>query len=126
MHILATDGAFYDTGMFRVASRFPMKALSRLFRHKVLSLLLDKGRLRPETIRIMDRWRHSGFNVYCGPRILPRQKKSLERLSAYLIRSSFSQERMEYLPEDAKVRYRSKDGKEHKTYDALELSLIHI
>ncbi len=44
----------------------------------------------------------------------------LERLAAYLIRSSFSQERMEYLPDQARVQYRSKDGKEHKSYDALE------
>jgi len=97
-----------------------MQALERLFRHKVLRMLLDKGRMNPEIIGIMDRWRHSGFNVYRGPRILPREKKSLERLSAYLIRSSFSQERMEYLPDKAQVRYRSKDGKEQKTYAALE------
>jgi len=58
-----------------------MKALERLFRHKVLRMLLDKGRITPETIRIMDGWRHCGFNVYCGPRIPPREKKSLERLA---------------------------------------------
>ncbi len=68
----------------------------------------------------MDRWRHSGFNVYCGPRILPREKRSLERQTAYRIRSFFSQERMEYLPDQARVRYRSKDGTEHKSYDAPE------
>jgi hypothetical protein len=120
LHILATDGAFYGKSLSRVAARFPMKALERIFRHRLLRILLDKGRISPETIRIMDRWRHSGFNVYCGPRILPWEKRSLERLSAYLIRSSFSQERMEYLPDQARVQYRSKDGKEHKSYDALE------
>jgi hypothetical protein len=120
LHILATDGAFHGKGLFRVASRFPVKELERLFRHKVLRMLLDKGKMRPEIIGIMDRWRHTGFNVYRGPRILPREKKSLERLAAYLIRSSFSQERMEYLPEKALVRYRSKDGKEQKTYAAME------
>lgn len=46
-----TDGAFYlsacghvqagGKGLFRAASRFPMKALERLFRHKVLRMLLD-------------------------------------------------------------------------------------
>lgn len=59
-----------------------MKALERLFRHKVLRMLLDKGRITPETIGIMDRWRHSGFNVYCGPRILPQEKRALEWLAA--------------------------------------------
>ena len=53
-----------------------------MVRHKVLRMLLVKGKMSPEIIRIMDRWRHSGFNVYRGPRILPREKKSLERLAA--------------------------------------------
>jgi hypothetical protein len=37
-----------------------------------------------------------------------------------IIRASFSQERMTYFPEDSKVVYRSKDGKEEKIFDALE------
>jgi hypothetical protein len=66
LHILATDGAFYlsacghaqagGKGLFRVASRFPMKALERLFRHKVLRMLLAKGKITPEIIEIMDRY----------------------------------------------------------------------
>ena len=47
-------------------------------------------------------------------------KKALQNPAAYLIRSSFSQQRMEYLCEEAEVRYQSKDGKEKKTYHALE------
>jgi hypothetical protein len=44
----------------------------------------------------------------------------LENLAAYLIRASFSQQRMQYFPEKAQVVYHSKHGKEQKTYDALE------
>ena len=120
LHVLATDGAFYGKGLFRVAPRFHLKDLETLFRYKVLRMLLAKGKITQEIIQLMDRWRYSGFNVYCGPRIHPGEKKSLERLAAYLIRSSFSQERMEYLPEETQVRYESKDGREKKTYDALE------
>ena len=69
---------------------------------------------------MLDGWRHSGFNVFAGERIQPREKKSLENLAAYLIRATFSQKRMEYSPEQATVVYRSKDGKDKKTYDALE------
>jgi hypothetical protein len=36
------------------------------------------------------------------------------------IRASFSQERMTYIPEESKVVYQSKDGKEEKIFDALE------
>jgi len=73
LHILAPDGAFYGKGLFRVASRFPRKALERLFRHKVLRMLLDKQRISPETIRIMDRRRHS------APRPWTRSRQTMRR-----------------------------------------------
>jgi hypothetical protein len=44
----------------------------------------------------------------------------MEILSRYIIRASFSQERMSYTPDESRVVYRSKDGKEEKIFDALE------
>ncbi len=44
----------------------------------------------------------------------------MENLARYIIRASFSQERMTYVPEKSKVIYQSKDGKEEKIFDALE------
>ena len=41
-------------------------------------------------------WRHSGFNVFCGSRIQPGDEKAMENLARYVIRASFSQERMTY------------------------------
>lgn len=41
-------------------------------------------------------WRHSGFNVFCGPRLQPGDEKAMENLARYIIRASFSQERMTY------------------------------
>ena len=37
-----------------------------------------------------------------------------------IIRASFSQERMTYIPDESKVVYKSKDAKEERTFDALE------
>jgi len=54
-------------------------------------MLLARGKITRELIRMMGGWRRSGFNVYCGPRIFPRERKTLENLAAYLTRSSFSQ-----------------------------------
>ena len=71
-------------------------------------------------IKLLDKWRHTGFNVYCGPRILPWQRKSMENLTCYTIRASFSQERMTYHRETGQVEYRSKDRKETKVLHALE------
>ena len=44
----------------------------------------------------------------------------MENLARYIIRASFSQERMTYIPEEAKVMYQSKGGKDEKVFDALE------
>ncbi len=66
------------------------------------------------------KWRHSGFNVFCGPKIQPGDENAMENLARYIVRASFSQERMTYVPEEAKVVYKSKDGKQEKICDALE------
>jgi len=65
-------------------------------------------------------WRHLGFQVYADSRILPRKEEAMEHLARYIIRASFSQERMTYLPEESKVLYESKDSEEEKVFDALE------
>jgi hypothetical protein len=46
----------------------------------------------------------------------------VESLARYIVRASFSQERMSYVRGESKVTYQSKDGKEEKTFDALEWS----
>lgn len=38
----------------------------------------------------------------------------MEKLAHYIIRASFSQERMTYVPEESKVTHQSKDGKERR------------
>jgi hypothetical protein len=69
---------------------------------------------------------HSGFNVYCGKAIWPHNEEGLENLARYIIRASFSQERMAYVAAQdtsdgiAKVIYLSKDAKTTKTFDALD------
>ncbi|NIS59868.1 MAG: hypothetical protein GTO13_03915 [Proteobacteria bacterium] len=44
----------------------------------------------------------------------------MENLARYIIRASFSQERMTYIREESKVIYKSKDGRQQKAFDALE------
>ena len=71
-------------------------------------------------------WRHTGFNVYCGKTIWPRNQEGLENLARYIIRASFSQERMTYVAAQdlsdgvGKVIYQSKDAKTTKTFGALD------
>ena len=44
----------------------------------------------------------------------------MENLARYIIRASFSQERMTYLPEESRIIYRSKDHRQEKTFEALD------
>ena len=120
LHVLASDGCFYGQGMFRVAPRFETKQLEEIFRHKVFKMLLSKGKITEDLVNMLMSWRHSGFNVFSGPRIQPGDEEAMENLARYIIRASFSQERMAYIPEEATVIYQSKDGKEEKVFDALE------
>jgi hypothetical protein len=44
----------------------------------------------------------------------------MENLARYIIRASFSQERLTYLPEASRIICRSKDNRQEKTFDALD------
>ncbi len=83
-------------------------------------MLLAKGKITQDMISLLDKWRHTGFNVFFGPRILPRYKEFMENLARYIIRASFSRERMTYHRETGQVQYQSKDKKETRVFDALE------
>jgi hypothetical protein len=119
-HVLVTDGCFYGRGMFRVAPPLDLKKLEAIFRHKVFKMLLAKGRITRDLIAMLCNWRHPGFQVFCGQRIFPQDQTAMENLARYIIRASFSQERMQYLAEPSKVVYRAKDGTGEKVFDALE------
>jgi len=49
--------------MFIVSPAIDTKALEQLFRHKVLKMLLAKGEITQDMIKLLDKWRHTGFNV---------------------------------------------------------------
>ncbi len=123
LHAIASDGCFSDNGVFQVAPGPKPRDLEDLFRYEVLK---TEGKITDAVIENMVSWRHSGFNVYCGLAIWPHDENSLENLAHYIIRATFSQERMTYVTEDkspdgiAKVIYQSKDGKTSKTFDALD------
>ena len=83
-------------------------------------MLLAKGKITREIINMLDTWEHSWFTVFCGNRIYPHEDTAMENLARYIIRASFSQERMTYLRDESKVIYKAKKGGETKTFAALE------
>jgi hypothetical protein len=69
--------------MFRVAPLFELKHLEEIFRHKVFKMLLSKGKITEDLVDMLMKWRHSGFNVFCGSRIQPGHEEAMENLARY-------------------------------------------
>lgn len=50
LHILVSDGCFHENAMFTVSLAIDTKALEQLFRHKVLKMLLSKGKIAQDML----------------------------------------------------------------------------
>jgi hypothetical protein len=121
IHILAADGCFCGDGFFYVPSiDIDTESIEKLFIHRIFKLLLKKGLITAGTVELISSRRHTGFSTCCGKRINPKDKKSTENLARYIIRASFSQERMEYYPQKSLVTYESKYGGQVAEFDPLE------
>jgi len=70
--------------MFKVTPRFTTKTLKEIFRHKVFRMLLSKGKITQDLVNMLMSWRHSGFNVFSGPRIQPAEEEAMENLARYI------------------------------------------
>lgn len=91
MHILAADGCFSGDGFFYAPSiNIDTASLEKLFIHKIFKMLLSKGLITERVIELISSWRHTGFGVYCGKRINPKEERPTENLARYIIRASFS------------------------------------
>jgi hypothetical protein len=64
LHMLVTEGGGTNDGSFQPIPIFNDKALTRIFAHEVLALLVSKELISPETQEKILSWRHTGFNVH--------------------------------------------------------------
>ena len=53
-------------------------------------------------------WKHSGFNLFRGEAVVGTHRAELENLAQYILRHSFSVEKMTYLPQNGRVVYHSR------------------
>ncbi|HEA67522.1 MAG TPA: hypothetical protein ENI07_11965 [Desulfobacterales bacterium] len=62
-HALISDGCFHQRGMLTVAPCIDTRTLKRLFKHHVLTMFLDKGKITQDMIALLNKWRLTLFNV---------------------------------------------------------------
>jgi hypothetical protein len=108
LHALVTDGAFSPAGWFVAFPRIDLSALERLFRHRVLQMLLRERRIDEAVIRKLLGWWHSGFSLHNEVRIGAHDAEGRRAVAEYVLRSPFSQEKLRYHATAGTVIYRSK------------------
>ncbi|MBC7334075.1 MAG: hypothetical protein H5T85_06445 [Actinobacteria bacterium] len=98
---MVTDCCFSGDGfLYAPPSNIDTESIEKLFIHKIFMMLLSNNLITTRTVDIISLWRHSCFSVYYGKRIYPKDERSTENLARYIIRESFSQERMKYYPDN--------------------------
>ncbi len=108
IHAIVSDGLFRETGTFYVMPDVDLKPLEDIFRASVFKMLKDEGKIDEDTISKLMSWRHSGFSVHNGPRAARDDEKGKEAISQYIIRNSFSLEKLTYREKTNTVIYQSK------------------
>jgi hypothetical protein len=71
-------------------------------------MLKEEGKIGDDLINKLMSWRHSGFSVHNGVRVRRDDDGGREALAEYIIRNTFSVEKLTYIDETGTVIYRSK------------------
>ena len=81
-HCLASRGVWDEQGQWLPVSYVDSVAAEKLFAHKILHLLKNKGLLSDERIELLRSFRHSGFSLDTSPTVWPQDTQGLEKDSA--------------------------------------------
>ncbi|MDY7036695.1 MAG: hypothetical protein SV375_11115 [Thermodesulfobacteriota bacterium] len=88
--------------MYRFAPRFKRKHIERLLKHKVFKILLSEKKLRLTWLMCSSRGVIQASMFFAVPESIQAMKSLGESDQVYIIRPSFSEEKMTVIPEDAK------------------------
>lgn len=108
IHALVADGAFANSGTFRVLPPVPTKLLVEQLRHAVLDYLVEDEAITEEFANKLLAWEHSGFSVDNSVHVGANDPEGRRQLARYMIRTPFSLDKMEYKAKQGMVIYRSK------------------
>jgi hypothetical protein len=118
IHAIVSDGLFRETGTFYVMPDVDLKPLEDIFRASVFKMLKGEGKINDDIINKLMSWRHSGFSVHNGSRVARDDEEGKEAISQYIIRNTFSLEKLTYNQETNTVIYQSKmtSGKNKRNF----------
>jgi hypothetical protein len=96
----------------------------KLFRERLLARLIEKHALSQELAAKLMSWKHPGFSAHIADAIPFEDKKAIEDVACYLVRSPLSLKKLVYLDGQKAVLYRSRMnpslGRNFEAMDPLE------
>jgi hypothetical protein len=108
VHCLASRGVWHSNGRWTAVPYLDLKAAEKLWAHKILRLLQQKGLLDHERIELLSSFRHSGFSVDATPTVWPSDGAGIERIGRYLLRCPLSLQRIHWSPGSKTLFYEAK------------------
>ena len=105
--------------IYVMPSRSDLKPLEDIFQATILKMLKEEGRINDDIITNLLSWRHSGFSVDNSVRIAADNQDGKITLAQYIIRNTFSVDKLTYNEQSGMVIYNSKmtHGKEKKIFE---------
>ena len=103
VHALILAGIIKD-GKFYEQINISTEVIAKIFRARLLAVLLEQGIIRQELIDLLMSWNHnSGFNVHSKGKINGSDGDAIEKVARYMSRATISVERVAFNPDDNTV-----------------------
>jgi hypothetical protein len=103
-HSAVSLGLFRNDGIYFPLEDIDFSGLEDLFRDRFFEMMLQKEKIRPETVERFKSWEHSGFQADFRRRIDAEDRGGLEGLLSYMERPAVSLRRLRYR-DDGLVHY---------------------
>jgi hypothetical protein len=120
-HSICSLGLFRPDGVYLPMEDVEFEGLEELFRKRFFSLMLRRGKVRPETVERMRSWEHSGFNVDSTRKLDADDRAGLQGLLSYMERAPVSLRRLNYRQSDGMVHYQASSRVPSRENPGLEL-----
>jgi hypothetical protein len=116
-HAIVLEGGFDDEGTFFFIPFSGLHSMVEVFRHRVITLLVQRKLLNEDFARNLLSWKHSGFSIDNSVRIL--DQSSQESLAEYIARPPISLKKIRYEPFKGRVLF-------HTTYSEYFKENLHM
>ena len=103
VHALILAGIIKE-GKFYEQINIATDVIAKIFRARLLAVLLEQGIIKQELIDLLMSWNHnSGFNVHRKGKIKGANCEQIEKVARYMSRAVISVQRVEFNPDDNTV-----------------------